>query len=171
LFAEVVKVKSLLEQILVMAYGRGGLHPSPISRTDDYVQYNLKLLSVKDPIATTSNLPKDVPLESILYATSMRLPGVVYKWVNRCRALQRKLPSLHVYCLQLLGVIVLSIFPVWESGSQAITSKGLVLQPYMFGLLAFTLTLVLNGDGEHSGAGAEPWYGDEAEIEKWAGWL
>lgn len=152
LFAEVTEAKSLLEQISLMTYGREGLYPSLISRMNDYVQYDLKLLSVKDPIATTSKLPKDDPLESILYATSVGLPGVVYETVkslrqaraNRCGALQRKLPALHVYCLRLLGVIVMSTFPVCGSGSQAIAPNVLVLQSYMFGLLAFTLTLVLN---------------------------
>ena len=152
LFAEVTEAKSLLEQISLMSYGRPGLYPSLLSRMNDYVQNDLKLLSINDPIAVTSRLPKDDPLESILYATSVGLPGVVYETVkslrqaraNRCGALQRKLPTLHVYCLRLLGVIVLTTFPVCGSGSQAIAPNVLVLQSYMFGILAFELTLVLN---------------------------
>ena len=152
LFEEVTEAKSLLEQISLMTYGRPGLYPSLISRMNDYVQNDLKLLSVKDPIAVTSGLPKDDPLESILYATSVGLPGVMYETVkslrqaraNRCGALQRKLPTLHIYCLRLLGVIVLTAFPVCGSGSQAIAPNVLVLQSYMFGILAFALTLVLN---------------------------
>lgn len=152
LFAEVTEAKSLLEQISLMTYGRPGLYPSLLSRMNDYVQNDLKLLSVKDPIAVTSGLPKDDPLESILYATSVGLPGVMYETVkslrqaraNRCGALQRKLPALHVYCLRLLGVIVMAAFPVCGSGSQAIAPNVLVLQSYMFGVLAFALTLVLN---------------------------
>jgi len=152
LFEEVTEAKSLLEQISLMTYGRPGLYPSLISRMNDYVQNDLKVLSTKDPIAVTSGLPKDDPLESILYATSVGLPGVVYETVkslrqaraNRCGALQRKLPALHIYCLRLLGVIVLSTFPVCGSGSQAIAPNVLVLQQYLFGILAFALTLVLN---------------------------
>ena len=152
LFAEVTEAKSLLEQISLMTYGRPGLYPSLISRMNDYVQNDLKVLSIKDPIAVTSGLPKDDPLESILYATSVGLPGVVYETVkslrqaraNRCGALQRKLPALHIYCLRLLGVIVLTTFPVCGSGSQAIAPNVLILQSYMFGILAFALTLVLN---------------------------
>ncbi|KAL7530856.1 hypothetical protein ACHAXR_007838 [Thalassiosira sp. AJA248-18] len=152
LFAEVTEAKSLLEQISLMTYGRPGLYPSLISRMNDYVQNDLKVLSVKDPIAVTSGLPRDDPLESILYATSVGLPGVMYETVkslrqaraNRCGALQRKLPALHIYCLRLLGVIVMAAFPVCGSGSQAIAPNVLVLQSYMFGILAFALTLVLN---------------------------
>lgn len=152
LFAEVTEAKSLLEQISLMAYGREKLYPALLSRMNDYVQNDLKLLSTRDPIVVTSGLPRDDPLESILYATSVGLPGVVYDTVrslrqaraNRCGALQRKLPALHVYCLRLLGVIVLASFPVCGSGSQAIAPNVLVLQSYMFGVLAFALTLVLN---------------------------
>eukprot|EP00581_Thalassiosira_minuscula_P010265 CAMPEP_0183709960 /NCGR_PEP_ID=MMETSP0737-20130205/5874_1 /TAXON_ID=385413 /ORGANISM="Thalassiosira miniscula, Strain CCMP1093" /LENGTH=617 /DNA_ID=CAMNT_0025938179 /DNA_START=102 /DNA_END=1955 /DNA_ORIENTATION=- len=152
LFAEVTEAKSLLEQISLMTYGRPGLYPALLSRMNDYVQNDLKLLSVRDPVRLTSRLPREDPLESILYATSVGLPGAVYETVKslrsaraaRCGALQRKLPTLHVYCLRLLGVIVLSTFPVCGSGSQAIAPNVLVLQSYMFGILAFALTLVLN---------------------------
>lgn len=152
LFAEVTEAKSLLEQISLMSFGRPGLYPSLLSRMNDYVQNDLKMLSVKDPTAATSALPKDDPLESILYATSVGVPGVMYNTVkslrqaraDRCGALQRKLPSLHIYFLRLLGVIVLVAFPVCGSGSQAIAPNVLVLQSYLFGVLVFALALVLN---------------------------
>ena len=41
-------------------------------------------------------------------------------------------------------MIVLTTFPVCGSGSQAIAPNVLILQSYMFGILAFALTLVLN---------------------------
>eukprot|EP00984_Skeletonema_dohrnii_P003012 scaffold1015_cov122-Skeletonema_dohrnii-CCMP3373.AAC.2 len=152
LFDEVTEAKSLLEQISLMTYGRPGLYPSLLSRMNDYVQDDLKMLSVKDPTLLTSRLPRDDPLESILYATSVGLPGVVYETVKslrqaraeRCSALQNKLPLLHIYLLRLLIVIVLATFPVCGSGSQAIAPNVLVLQSYMFGVLAFGLTLVVN---------------------------
>lgn len=152
LFAEVTEAKSLLEQISLMAYGRESLHPSLLSRMDDYVQNDLKMLSVREPTAATSRLPKDDPLESILYATSVGVPGVMYETVKslrqaraaRCGALQRKLPNAHIFLLRLLGVIVLTTFPVCGSGSQAIAPSILVLQSYMFGILVFGLTLVIN---------------------------
>jgi len=152
LFDEVTEAKSLLEQISLMTYGRPGLYPSLLSRMNDYVQDDLKMLSVKDPTLLTSRLPRDDPLESILYATSVGLPGVVYETVKslrqaraeRCSALQNKLPLLHIYVLRLLIVIVLATFPVCGSGSQAIAPNVLVLQSYMFGVLAFGLTLVVN---------------------------
>lgn len=152
LFNEVTEAKSLLEQISLMTYGRPGLYPSLLSRMNDYVQDDLKMLSVKDPTLLTSRLPRDDPLESILYATSVGLPGVVYETVKslrqaraeRCSALQNKLPLLHIYLLRLLIVIVLATFPVCGSGSQAIAPNVLVLQSYMFGVLAFGLTLVVN---------------------------
>mmetsp|Transcript_12936 Transcript_12936/g.26135 ORF Transcript_12936/g.26135 Transcript_12936/m.26135 type:complete len:459 (+) Transcript_12936:347-1723(+) len=152
LFDEVTEAKSLLEQISLMTYGRPGLYPSLLSRMNDYVQDDLKMLSVKDPTLLTSRLPRDDPLESILYATSVGLPGVVYETVKslrqaraeRCSALQNKLPLLHIYLLRLLIVIVLATFPVCGSGSQAIAPNVLGLQSYMFGVLAFGLTLVVN---------------------------
>eukprot|EP00986_Skeletonema_menzelii_P002763 scaffold790_cov149-Skeletonema_menzelii.AAC.8 len=152
LFSEVTEAKSLLEQISLMTYGRPGLYPSLLSRMNDYVQDDLKMLSVKEPALLTSRLPRDDPLESILYATSVGLPGVVYETVkslrqaraDRCSALQNKLPLLHIYLLRLLSVIVLATFPVCGSGSQAIAPNVLVLQSYMFGVLAFGLTLVVN---------------------------
>jgi len=152
LFAEVTEAKSLLEQISLMSYGRQDLYTSLLSRMKDYVEDDLRLLCVKDPVDLTSRLPREDPLESILYATSVGLPGVAYDTVKdlrvaragRCAALQRKLPALHVHCLRLLGVIVLVTFPVCGSGSQAIAPNVLVLQSYMFGVLAFGLMLVLN---------------------------
>jgi len=152
LFDEVIEAKSLLEQISLMTYGRPGLYPSLLSRMNDYVQDDLKMLSVKDPKLLTSRLPRDDPLESILYATSVGLPGVVYETVKslrqaraeRCAALQNKLPLLHIYLLRLLTVIVLATFPVCGSGSSAIAPNILVLQSYMFGVLAFGLTVVVN---------------------------
>ena len=152
LFAEVTEAKSLLEQISLMSYGRQDLYKSLLSRMKDYVEDDLRMLCVKDPVDLTSRLPREDPLESILYATSVGLPGVAYDTVKdlrvaraaRCAALQRKLPALHVQCLRLLGVIVLVTFPVCGSGSQAIAPNVLVLQSYMFGVLAFGLMLVLN---------------------------
>ncbi len=48
---EVTEAKSLLGQISLMTYGRPGLYPSLLSRMNDYVQDDLKMLSVKDPIS------------------------------------------------------------------------------------------------------------------------
>lgn len=152
LFAEVTEAKSLLEQISLLAYGRPDLYASLLSRMEDYIQKDLKLLSVRDPISATSGLmPKDDPLESILYATSVGLPGSLYSTVKslrearsaRCGALQRKLPMLHIYCLRILGSSVLCAFPVCGSGSVALAQNVVVLQGYMFGVLGFSLTLIL----------------------------
>ena len=152
LFEEVTEAKSLLEQISLMAYGRQSLYPSLLSRMNDYVKNDLKMLSVQEPTAATSRLPKDDPLESILYATSVGVPGVMYETVKslrqaratRCGALQRKLPNIHIVLLRLLGVIVLTTFPICGSGSQAIAPNVLILQSYMFGILVFGLTIVIN---------------------------
>ncbi|KAL7476890.1 hypothetical protein ACHAW6_002718 [Cyclotella cf. meneghiniana] len=152
LFAEVTEAKSLLEQISLMTYGRPGLYLSLLSRMNDYVQNDLKQLSIREPTTATSRLPKDDPLESILYATSVGVPGVVYETVKslrqaratRCGALQRKLPNIHIFLLRLLGVIVLTSFPVCGSGSQAIAPNILIVQSYMFGILVFGLMVVIN---------------------------
>ena len=152
LFEEVTEAKSLLEQISLIAYGRQSLYPSLLARMNDYVKNDLKMLSVQEPTAATSRLPKDDPLESILYATSVGVPGVMYETVKslrqaratRCGALQRKLPNIHILLLRLLGVIVLTTFPICGSGSQAIAPNVLILQSYMFGILVFGLTVVIN---------------------------
>ncbi|KAL3807821.1 hypothetical protein ACHAXA_007980 [Cyclostephanos tholiformis] len=162
LFVEVAEAKSLMEQISLLSYGRGGtLYPTLLSRMDDYVRNDLGMLSMRDPIDVVaytgggsgmhSSSSNDDPLESILYATSVGVPGPIYETVRslrrarseRCGALQSKLPDVQMHVLRLLGVIVLSTFPICGSGSSAIAPNVLILQSYMFGILAFGLTTVL----------------------------
>ncbi|KAL3779503.1 hypothetical protein ACHAW5_010632 [Stephanodiscus triporus] len=164
LFAEVTEARSLLEQISLLSYGRvGSMYPVLLSRMDEYVRRDLGELSVRDPIdvvayagrsgtsSSSTSTSNDDPLESMMYATSVGVPGPMYDTVlslrrarsERCGALQSKLPDVHVHVLRLLGVIVLTTFPVCGSGSSAIAPNVLVLQSYMFGILAFGLTVVL----------------------------
>jgi hypothetical protein len=174
IFAEVTEAKSLLEQISLLSYGRrGNMYPTLLSRMDDYVRNDLGMLAMRDPIDvvtyagggsgssssdTSSSMSSshpissgDDPLESILYATSVGVPGPIYDTVRslrrarseRCGALQSKLPDVQMHVLRLLGVIVLSTFPICGSGSSAIAPNVLVLQSYMFGILAFGLSTVL----------------------------
>lgn len=140
------------------------MYPVLLSHLDEYVRHDLGELSVRDPIdvvayagrsgtstSTSMSMSNDDPLESMMYATSVGVPGPMYDTVlslrrarsERCGALQSKLPDVHVHVLRLLGVIVLTTFPVCGSGSSAIAPNVLVLQSYMFGILAFGLTAVL----------------------------
>jgi hypothetical protein len=138
---------------------------------NEYVKYDLEVLSLRDPVDATISFTKQYtattdtddkttilrknnnedPLESILYATSVGLPGPIYDTVlslrrarsERCGALQTKLPNVQMIVLRLLGLIVLITFPVCGSGSSSIAPNVLVLQSVLFGILAFGLTTVL----------------------------
>jgi len=179
LYVEVTEAKSLLEQIALLSYGRrsgrGGngndLCSTLLTKMNEYVKYDLEVLSIRDPVDATISFTKEYtttttttddnriskktnnedPLESILYATSVGLPGPIYDTVlslrrarsERCGALQTKLPNVQMIVLRLLGLIVLITFPVCGSGSSSIAPNVLVLQSVLFGILAFGLTTVL----------------------------
>jgi hypothetical protein len=192
LYVEVTEAKSLLEQIALLSYGRrnrsgsridddghrgnnsNNLYSTLLTKLNEYVKYDLEVLSLRDPVdatisftkqytATTTDTDDDNnmarrksnnnedPLESILYATSVGLPGPIYDTVlslrrarsERCGAIQTKLPNVQMIVLRLLGLIVLITFPICGSGSSSIAPNVLVLQSVLFGILAFGLTTVL----------------------------
>jgi hypothetical protein len=191
LYVEVTEAKSLLEQIALLSYGRrnrsgsrddddddrrgnnsNNLYSTLLTKLNEYVKYDLEVLSLRDPVDATISFTKQYtattdtddnnmarrksnnnedPLESILYATSVGLPGPIYDTVlslrrarsERCGALQTKLPNVQMIVLRLLGLIVLITFPICGSGSSSIAPNVLVLQSVLFGILAFGLTTVL----------------------------
>jgi hypothetical protein len=192
LYVEVTEAKSLLEQIALLSYGRrnrsgsgsrddddgrwgtnsNNLYSTLLTKLNEYVKYDLEVLSLRDPVDATISFTKQYtattdtdddnmvrresnnnedPLESILYATSVGLPGPIYDTVlslrrarsERCGAIQTKLPNVQMIVLRLLGLIVLITFPICGSGSSSIAPNVLVLQSVLFGILAFGLTTVL----------------------------
>lgn len=183
LYVEVTEAKSLLEQIALLSYGRrsgrrrgggndgdgGNLYSTLLTKMNEYVKYDLEVLSIRDPVDAAMSFTKEYtstrtddnrirkitnnedPLESILYATSVGLPGPIYDTVlalrrarsERCGALQTKLPNVQMIVLRLLGLVVLITFPVCGSGSASIAPNVLALQSVLFGILAFGLTTVL----------------------------
>jgi hypothetical protein len=86
------------------------------------------------PSSLLSARPADDPLEAILYLTSVGTPGVIYDTVRSLRqarsrrlgALQRKVPAMHMAILWLLGVIMISSFPilVGVGGASALASSS-----------------------------------------------
>jgi hypothetical protein len=148
------------------------LYSTLLTKLNEYVKYDLEVLSLRNPVDATISFTKQYtattdtdennmvrresnnnedPLESILYATSVGLPGPIYDTVlslrrarsERCGAIQTKLPNVQMIVLRLLGLIVLITFPICGSGSSSIAPNVLVLQSVLFGILAFGLTTVL----------------------------
>jgi len=156
LFQEVTEAKSLLEQISLVCQGRGKVYDRCLSSMESYVQNDLKILGA-DPAVTLSTRPIDDPLESIMYMTSVGIPGKVYDTVKSLRqarawrlgALQRKLPRLHLGLLWLLAVIEVSSFPVLGAGTQTIGGYGiLTVEGCLFAIMTFGIVLTLGVVGE-----------------------
>ena len=109
LFSEVSEAKSLLEQSSLVCQGRG-FYPQILRSINQYVEEDLKKLRSFEPAVLLSKKPSDDPLESIMYLTSVGLPGTIYDTVRSLRqaragrlgALQRKLPQLHLTFLWLV---------------------------------------------------------------------
>ncbi len=86
------------------------------------------------PALLLSRRPKDDPLETILYATSVGEPSVIYSSVRDLRqarakrlgALQRKMPEVNMYLLYTLGFTVWISFPVVTAGAQTVGGEALI---------------------------------------------
>mmetsp|Transcript_72450 Transcript_72450/g.200919 ORF Transcript_72450/g.200919 Transcript_72450/m.200919 type:complete len:476 (+) Transcript_72450:61-1488(+) len=109
LFAEVSELKALVEQVSLMCQGRP-MQDKVLGYIDQYVQADLRQ-RVVTPSVMLAVRPRDDPLESILYLMSVGVPASVYDSVRNLRALrgqrlgaiQRKLPSIQIVFLWLLG--------------------------------------------------------------------
>lgn len=152
LFEEVTALTSLLEQSALISEGRE-LYRTLLNSIYRYVEYDLKLvtdfktiqgqdkstvfsylleemeLPREDlPALLLSRRPKDDPLETILYVTSVGEPSAIYQTVRELRrarakrlgALQRKMPEVNMYLLYVLGFFVWISFPIVATGSQTV---------------------------------------------------
>ncbi|KAL3784598.1 hypothetical protein HJC23_007054 [Cyclotella cryptica] len=111
------------------------------------------------PSILLSARPADDPLESILYLTSVGIPGNIYDTVRSLRqarsrrlgALQRKVPVIHLLMLWIMGITLILTFPVFVGVGEAAWAKGtlfpstgynfLTLQGILFGVATFAVVL------------------------------
>ncbi|CAJ1404157.1 unnamed protein product [Effrenium voratum] len=109
LFAEVSEAKALMEQIALVCSGRP-FYRSALENIRRYVERDLRRLD-RPPSILCAIKPRDDPLESILYLTSVGVPSAVYETVRSLRqrrgdrlgAVQRKLPPVQMALLYVLG--------------------------------------------------------------------
>lgn len=150
LFNEVTEAKSLLEQVALVCQGRT-MYPKVLSAISKYVKTDLKKLSA-DPAILLSARPVDDPLETIMYLTSVGVPGTVYDTVRSLRqaraqrlgALQRKLPTVHMLLLWILAAIELVSFPLLGAGTQSIGGYNiLTVEGCLFGVMTASIVLTL----------------------------
>eukprot|EP00520_Triparma_pacifica_P015660 CAMPEP_0118640098 /NCGR_PEP_ID=MMETSP0785-20121206/4574_1 /TAXON_ID=91992 /ORGANISM="Bolidomonas pacifica, Strain CCMP 1866" /LENGTH=351 /DNA_ID=CAMNT_0006531467 /DNA_START=59 /DNA_END=1114 /DNA_ORIENTATION=+ len=155
LFAEVTEAKSLLEQTALLTRGRP-LYGKILKCIDSYIKNDLKMLRVS-PTLLLSRRPDLDPLESIMYYTSVGTPSAVYDTVRTLRqaratrlgALQRKLPSAHMFLLWVLAGIELVSFPLLGAGTQTIGGYNiLTVEGVLFGVMTFGIVLTLRTIGE-----------------------
>eukprot|EP00448_Togula_jolla_P020646 CAMPEP_0170581658 /NCGR_PEP_ID=MMETSP0224-20130122/7159_1 /TAXON_ID=285029 /ORGANISM="Togula jolla, Strain CCCM 725" /LENGTH=418 /DNA_ID=CAMNT_0010904813 /DNA_START=1 /DNA_END=1257 /DNA_ORIENTATION=+ len=116
LFAEVSEAKALMEQVSLVCSGRPFFR-SVLENIQRYVERDLRRLD-RPPAVLVAMKPRDDPLESILYLTSVGVPSVVYETVRTLRqkrgdrlgARQRKLPPVQIALLYVLGMLNLLTF-------------------------------------------------------------
>merc|ERR1712072_788269 len=96
--------------------------------------------------------PSNDPLETLLYTTSVGVPGVVYETVKSLRAArgyrlgatQRKLPEMHFYLLYFLAFLELVSFPVLGAGTSTIFGDTILYEEaLMQGLMTGGVTMTL----------------------------
>jgi Protein of unknown function (DUF4239) len=155
LFQEVTEAKSLLEQVALVCQGRS-MYPRCLQSMVRYVQDDLKQIRL-DPAVLLSARPVDDPLESIMYMTSVGVPGTIYETVKSLReararrlgALQRKLPAIHMLLLWVLAAIELVSFPLLGAGTQTIGGYNLLtVEGVLFGVMTSGIVLTLRVVGE-----------------------
>lgn len=147
------------------------MYSSCLSSIERYVQDDLlggtTLTQNKNPSSSSSSSsitpalilsarPADDPLEAILYLTSVGLPGQIYDTVRSLRqarsrrlgALQRKVPVIHLLMLWILGLIMISSFPVLIGVGGAHAARGTLgrseaftLQGALFGVATFAVVM------------------------------
>ena len=143
LYNEVTEAKSLLEQIALVSRGRAVLYPRLLKDMSNYVRNDLCSLR-KDPAVLLSARPVDDPLESIMYLTSVGVPGDIYQTVKSLRearavrlgALQRKVPPMHMILLYTLAAFIVFTFPLLST-----TTALLGMERLLFGILVFSITI------------------------------
>lgn len=155
LFQEVTEAKSLLEQVALVCQGRS-MYQKCLLSISKYVKNDLKRIN-SDPAVLLSARPVDDPLEAIMYMTSVGIPSSVYETVKSLRAaraqrlgaLQRKLPSIHMWLLWTLAAIELVSFPLLGAGTQTIGGYNiLTVEGILFGVMTSGIVLTLRVVGE-----------------------
>lgn len=150
LFDEVTEAKSLLEQVALVSQGRS-MYARVLACMSSYVEDDLKALD-KDPAVLLSSRPMDDPLETIMYLTSVGVPGTIYETVRSLRqararrlgALQRKLPSIHMIMLWILAALELISFPLLGAGTQTIGGYNvLTIEGLLFAVMTSGIVLTL----------------------------
>eukprot|EP00435_Cladocopium_sp_Y103_P026506 s701_g6.t1 len=105
LFAEVSEAKALMEQIALVCSGRP-FYRSALENIRRYVERDLRRLD-RPPSILCACKPRDDPLESILYLTSVGVYETVrslrQRRGDRLGAVQRKLPPVQMALLYVLG--------------------------------------------------------------------
>jgi hypothetical protein len=103
-----------------------------------------------DPAVLLSARPVDDPLESIMYMTSVGVPGSVYQTVRSLRqaraarlgALQRKVPRVHMLLLWILAGTMLLSFPLLGAGTQEMMGYNVwTVERCLFGITAVAVVL------------------------------
>lgn len=125
LFAEVSEAKALMEQVALVCSGRPFFR-RVLEYIQRYVERDLRRLDLP-PAVLLAKKPRDDPLESILYLTSVGVPSVVYETVRTLRqrrgdrlgAVQRKLPPIQLALLYVLGALNLVVLLLIGAGPAA----------------------------------------------------
>lgn len=167
------EAKSLLEQVALVSQGRS-MYLTCLSSIARYVREDLlggtitggnasrsdKSKISASPSVTPSVIlsarPVDDPLESILYLTSVGIPGHIYDTVRSLRqarsrrlgAMQRKVPTIHILMMWIIGVTLILTFPtligVGGTSWATLPSTGFniwTIEGILFGVATFLLVL------------------------------
>ena len=156
LYREVAIAKSLLEQLTLVGYARPW-YQSVLRSMQEYIREDLRRIDQR-PVEQLAAKPVEDPLESIMKATSIGVPSVVYETVkdlrqargHRLGAFQRKFPSLGITLLYVLAALEITSFPLLGASTASIsgpleysTVSILELQSLLFASLTGCLVLVL----------------------------
>jgi len=139
LFSEVSEAKALMEQVALVCSGRP-FYRRVLEYIQTYVERDLRRTDLP-PAVLVACKPRDDPLESILYLTSVGVPSVVYDTVRSLRqkrgdrlgAVQRKLPPVQIALLYVLGTINLL--------GLLLFTTGLLPSEMMLGRMLFALAV------------------------------
>jgi len=162
LYGEVSEAKALLEQLTLVCRSRPS-YREMLQDLQQYVQNDLQRLD-REPTKLLADgyMQAELrdPLEKVLYATSVGVPGFVYDTVRGLReargarlgSTQRKLPAAHFVLLNVLAILELSVFPVLSAGCSDLDKTGNEFMPghilfyhsVLFGLMTAVVVLTLN---------------------------
>ena len=172
------EAKSLLEQVALVSQGRS-MYLTCLTSIARYVREDLlggtmtrvssrNLSDGKKKVPTSPSItpsiilsarPADDPLESILYLTSVGIPGNIYDTVRSLRqarsrrlgAMQRKVPAIHLLMLWIMGMTLILTFPAligvgstaWANGKNLAHAEFNIwtLQGMLFGVATFAVVL------------------------------